>query len=391
MVYSCVPGRFRGGISKAVFELCLAQAELGHEVEIFTTVYNSSERTDIPPGTVHSVDGVQIRYYEAHRRLGYTSRELSAALKQAVERIDVIHSHNTFLALNRYASSAAAGRRPAFFHVHGALDPRVVRKGLLRRLRKEIYIRSVERTNLKAASGIIALTENEELQLRGWGIDTPIHVVANGVTPPALNAGSGPEWRRSFRLTSGERIIAYIGRIVPKKAVHTLIEAFARLSDRHADCRLVIAGDRHQSPGYVAALDQLAQRRGVAGQVIWPGFLDEIDKLGLLSEASVFSHVTESEGMAIAPLEAMAAGMPTIVSDTCYMGAAAAAGSVLQVRCDADALAQALSDLLDTPDALSRLGSAGAAYVVQHHSWPQIAKRLVDIYKASAVRGVQQR
>lgn len=391
VVYSCVPGRFRGGIAKAVLELSLAQAKLGHNVEIFTTVYNSGERTDIPSGSVHHVDGVPIRYFDARPRLGYSSPALLAALEQAVDRIDVIHSHNTFLALNRYASRVASGRSLAFFHVHGALDPLVVRKGALRRTRKEIYIRLVERPNLGAASGIIALTDNEQRQLRGWGIAAPIHVVANGVELPPLSVGAAAEWRRRFNLTGGERMIAFIGRIVPKKAVHVLIEAFSRLHMEYPDCRLVIAGDRDQAPEYVAGLDRLARREGVVEKMIWPGFLDEAGKFGLLSAASVFSHVTESEGMAIAPLEAMAAGVPTIVSDACYMGMAAKAGAVLEVGCDAQALSDALRTLLNDPAMLARLGVAGAAYVAEHHAWPRIAKRLVDIYEASAAGGARCR
>lgn len=381
VVYSCLPGCFRGGISKAVFELSVAQAGHGHSVDIYTTVLNSGKPTLKLPGSVEWSDGVRIRYFDVVNRQWYTSPSLRSSLEAHLHEYDVIHGHNTYLALNRYAAKAAGGRKPLFFHVHGALDPVVVRAGFTRRLRKEAYIRWFERSNFSAASGIIALSKIESAHLRQWGITRPIYVVPNGINVQHPDLAAAKVFRDRYSIREDEPIVAYVGRIVPKKALDVLVAAFSSSRAVEIGGRLVIAGDRQQDPEYVRALDALARDRGVEGRIVWTGFLDEDAKRGLLAAAAVFSHATRSEGMAMSPLEAMATGVPTIVSDTCYMDAAVEAGAVLEVSCDVASLTKGLDLFLTSEAARLEFGVKGRRYVAQHHAWSGIANQVIEYYE----------
>jgi glycosyltransferase involved in cell wall biosynthesis len=384
VVYSCVPERFRGGVPKAAFGMARAQAALGHQVTIYTTTFNSYERTEIRPGSERTVDGVRIRYHNSTGTSTFASPQLEIALREAIPRLDVVHGHSTFLELNRTARRATAGRVPLFLHVHGALDPiAIARGGLISRLRKEVYIRLFERPNLNAAAGVFALTPIEALQLVKWKVQSPVHVVPNGVEPIGVDVAAATEFRRLHDISVDAPIIGYVGRVVPKKALHLLLEAFAIVRRKLPSAVLALGGDRTQDPSYTAQLDAIVDREALDGSVRWLGFVDEMAKRAMLSAAAVFSHATQSEGMALAPLEAMSAGIPTVVSRECYMGDAVAAEAVREVPLDAKGIADALVSLLECPKEARALGARGRAHVESFHAWSAIGRSLVDHYSSA--------
>lgn len=384
VVYSCVPGEFRGGIAKVVYHLAVAQADLGHDVTIFTTNFNSKLAANVPVGESISLNGIEIHYFQADDTSWFRSRRLRQALMQSSDRYDVIHSHNTFLALNRYAAEASRHlNKPLFYHVHGALDPIVVNNGLLRMVRKRLYIWLMEKHNLNNANGIFALSNAEVSQLRQYDIRTPVHILRNGIEPVHMNESQGCQFRQQWGIQKNRQIILFIGRIVPKKGVHVLLKAFASIQKEFPNALLVIAGDRSQDSSYVESLDEIVVERQLQDDVVWTGFLDEEEKKGVLSSATIFSHVSESEGLAMSILEAMAAGLPTIVSTECYMGDAARQQALKEVEYNVDSVASAFRHLLTDCSLRSKLSSTAKTYVHQQHSWRALAQQAIDIYDQS--------
>jgi glycosyltransferase involved in cell wall biosynthesis len=392
VVYSCVPGEFRGGVPKVVYDLARAQVGLGHEVTIYTTNINGAQPVAVPAGSETRSDGVLIHYFGADERRWFWSTGLRKALLASPPHQDVIHSHNTFLALNRYAAEAH-GRWgvPLFYHVHGALDPLVVRRGWFKRLRKRAYIDLIERANLNAADGIFALTSSEADQIHTYGITTPISVTPNGIGPvrsdgpstevPPDPDGAANAFRERFEIRADQPVILYLGRIVPKKGVHLLLQAFGELHREHPAPVLVLAGARQAQPDYVRTLDGIVGDYDLREAVRWTGFLNESEKGGAWAAAALFSHVSESEGMAVSVLEAMAAGLPVIVSRECYMSDAATAGAVVEIDRDAGRLRSTIESLLADAPLRGRIGSAARDYVRRRHAWPQIARQIVQVYE----------
>jgi poly(glycerol-phosphate) alpha-glucosyltransferase len=230
---------------------------------------------------------------------------------------------------------------------------------------------------------VVALTPEEEHQLRHYGIKAPVSVIPNGVITPLADRESniGRVFREIHTIPADAPVVGFLGRLVPKKGLHSLVRAFATLPNA-SEAWLVIAGDPFQDARYVEEVKALAQEHGVGSQIVWPGFLDEEGKRGFWSAITIFSHATESEGMALTALEAMAAGVPTLVSDRCYMGEAAEAGALVQVAFDHRALGAAFRSLLADSSRRSELGNAGHDYVRLKHSWPSIAGRIVDLYRS---------
>src|SRR5689334_14996511 len=121
IVYSCIPGNFRGGIPKIVYELSQAQVQLGHEVTIYTTEFNSSVRVQVPFDAPIKSEGIYIQYFPVTNPRWMQSPNMRRTLLDSAKQYDVIHSHNTFLALNRYVAEAHRDSGiPIFYHTHGA-------------------------------------------------------------------------------------------------------------------------------------------------------------------------------------------------------------------------------------------------------------------------------
>lgn len=385
IVSSLVPGEYRGGISKIVLELACAQAALGNSVVVFTTIYNGTVKTDIAPGTVRSYQGVEIEYFSmTFYKAGY-SRDMSDRLRTAAADFDVIHTHNVFLHLNRMAwRSAQESSVRCFFHTHGALDPIVLKRGLLKSIKKRIALAITEVRGLNTAAGIFANTEEECRHIRALGVRPPIHRLPNGIKT-VENAGTNLvyDWRRKHMLSADSKIILYVGRINPKKGLHLLIEAFANLGPPHHEWILVLGGALKKGDGYLERLRSMTRMYDVAERVHWLGFMNEEEKICALSAADIYSHVSESEGMAMSILEGMAAGLPVLVGTGCYMSDAARAGAVVECEFTVQSIKAALTRLCSDGSFRRQIGLIARAYVHDNNDWRLIANQSIKYYEAA--------
>lgn len=379
IVYECVPGAYAGGVQKMVYELASAQRQLGADVEIWAP-------DAIRAGSTEDFEGLPIRYFMPGAGLGLAQ---SYRLEQAIAelpRASILHAHATYHPLNLQVGRAArrCGHR-TFYHPHGALSPVWLRGWGWKALKKRFYIAAFERPNLNAAAGLFALTKSERRDLTELGMTAPTHVVPNGVAPVIVgDDATAREFRRKHAIPEGARVMLFVGRIVALKRIEDIAEVLALLRLNHPDLHLVIAGDLGTAPAYVARLREQFTASGIADRVRWVGFLDEQAKSAAYAAAQVFVHASESEGMAIAILEAMAAGVPVVASRQCHMSAAAEAGALKQCEQGPVALAEAIAEVLVAPAAL---GARGQAYVRRVHAWSAIAAETLKIYAEDASRG----
>jgi len=353
-----------------VFELASAQRRWGADVEIWTPDM-------VRAGSTEVFAGLPIRYFYPDPLFGLArSHRLRRALATLSSEA-ILHAHNTFNPLNVQVGRTAAARGlKVFYHPHGALDPALFADWSLKSLKKRLYIRFFSRPKLNRATGVFALTALEQAQLRSLGVTSPIHVVPNGIRPvvPAARE-AGHALRARHGVSPAERVVLFIGRITAKKRIEDIIQAIAR-----SEAHLFIAGNPEAEPAYAALLWAEANAAGCAARVHWLGFMDEAAKSVAYSAADIFAHASESEGMALAILEAMSAGLPVVATRGCYMAEAAAAGVLVECASGADALAQAMAPLLADAARAQAQGEAGRAYVGRVHDWPAIARRTLEIY-----------
>lgn len=359
-----------------VFELASAQRRLGADVEVWTP-------DAIRAGSTEYFDELPIRYFMPDPLFGLARSFRLEAEIASLPKSAVLHAHNTFNPLNLQVGNAAERHGlKAFYHPHGALDPALFADWSPKSLKKRLYIRFFSRPNLNRSAGVFALTPLEQGQLLSLGVTAPLHVLPNGIRPVAA---ASPEAGIALRARQGlgptDRAVLFIGRITSKKRIEDIIQAIARL-----DAHLFIAGNPETEPGYADFLRAEAFAAACDDRVHWLGFLDEAAKAAAYAAADAFVHASESEGMALAILEAMSAGLPVVATRGCYMTEAASAHALIQCEQGPAALATALAPLLADPQAARSLGQAGQAYVRRVHDWEALARATLRLYPEAAPR-----
>lgn len=159
-------------------------------------------------------------------------------------------------------------------------------------------------------------------------------------------------------------VIGALGNLRLVKGHDVLLRAFARVVDARPDARLVIAGEGEARAG----LERLARELGVAGAVELPGAVGDVP--GFLLGLDLFAHPSIAEGLPLALLEAMAAGLPVVASRLPAIAEALEGGACgrLVEPGDADALGTALLALADDPATAAGLAAAARARVAAAYS-----------------------
>ncbi len=211
---------------------------------------------------------------------------------------------------------------------------------------------------LAVADQVVAVSHQVRDRLVTAGL--PAHKVV--VVPNGIDLGRfgplDPEGRERAEVAldkRGRTVLVHVGRFVPQKAQHRLIELAARLRDRPDWCLAIVGwGERE------GELRDLIDRAGVGDQVKL--LVSRSDVPDLLRAADLSVATSDWEGMPLSTIEAMAASLPIVATEVEGMEALVdASNGVLLPPGDADALEQAVRALLDDPTRRASLGAASRA------------------------------
>ncbi|HEY9814196.1 MAG TPA: glycosyltransferase, partial [Candidatus Obscuribacterales bacterium] len=174
--------------------------------------------------------------------------------------------------------------------------------------------------------------------------------------------------------------ILYLGRIDPKKGLDQLITAFAALYRDRPQTHLILAGP--DALGYRDALQRQARTLGCGTAITFTGMLAGDRKWSALRAADLFVYPSYSEGFSLAILEAMAAGLPCVITTGCNFPEAAIAQAVVTVEPEQPALTSALHHLLNDRAAAQALGDRAREFVQTHYTWQHRAQQLAQVYQS---------
>ena len=173
--------------------------------------------------------------------------------------------------------------------------------------------------------------------------------------------------------------ILVVTRLVRHKGLHCLIRAFQKLD---TDSKLVIVGDEAYTEDYASQLIKLSQNDP---RIIFTGERLGNDLAQLFRGARLFVQPSESEGLSIALLEAMAYGVPVLVSDIpANLEVIGDCGWSFRSS-DVDDLAAKLRECLDNPDRTSQFVEAAQRRIKAEYNWHDITNRTLQIYGLSQV------
>jgi glycosyltransferase involved in cell wall biosynthesis len=362
-----------GGPAEALRGLALAQAASGLNVRVLATF---APGDDLGFAAVLQARGIAVRLVgPCSGRLGWHP-DLTAAAGEAVAAADVIHIHALWEEVqHRAARAARLSQKPYLIRPCGMLDPWSLRQS---RLRKKLYLLWRLRRHLNAATALHFTADAERDGTAALHLRAPAIVEPNGID--LAEYVSLPQ-RGTFRLArgiAGNRVVLlFLGRLHPKKGFDLLLPAFARL---RGDALLVLAGPVDE--GYRRALEAEAARLGIADRLLFTGMLLAADKLAAFVDADLFVLPSYQENFGIAVAEAMAAGLPVVISDRVNIHAeVAAAGAGGVVPANADALADELSRWLGDSQRRRMAGGRAREFARTHYDWAAIAQRWVGHYR----------
>ncbi|HEY2892121.1 MAG TPA: glycosyltransferase [Dongiaceae bacterium] len=363
-----------GGPAKAGFEMARALVRRGHEVAIYTTDFG--QPADAPRDQLR--DGVRLRFFPLQPpRIWLASWPMRRALARDLPTFDLLHLHSLYLFHDLAAGNLAMRiAKPYLVRPHGSLDPYIFRR---HRLKKAIFDLWFQNRVLAGASAI-HYTAQEEMHLaEPYVHGAPGVVIPNGLDP--ADYAKLPS-RGTFRARHPEigerRILLFLSRINFKKGLDILAGAVGQLTQD--DVHLVIAGP---DGGYLAETKRFVAEAGIAERTTFTGMLTGQDKLAAFTDASLFILPSYSENFGIAVVEAMACGVPVLISDKVNIWREVAAdGAGRAAPCDATAFAGEIAAMLADPAALAAMGAAGRQAVSQRYDWSVIAERLENVYAA---------
>jgi glycosyltransferase involved in cell wall biosynthesis len=365
----------RGGPSIAVRNVVEALRRRGISADIATTDDDGpSRRAPVDLGGFVELHGQRVRYFPKQTSFYAISLPLLRWLIAHVRDYDVVHTHGLYtFAPIAAAMVARAARVPYVMRPAGMLD----RWGLKHRRRfvKRASIRFVEGPLLRRAARVHFVSEHEHAQATELGLRMRPLLLPLGLDLESVTRAASDSTARST--------VLYLSRIDRMKGIDALLEAFALVVRRRPDARLVIAGD---GPGdLVRSLEQRATALGLNEYVRWPGFVQGAEKAALLKAADVFVLPSRSENFGVAVAEAMAAGLPVIVTDGIGMsGLVARSASGIVTNGSAQALAAAIEQLLADPALRARMGTAGRGAVDEHLSLDAFGGHLEALYRSLA-------
>lgn len=368
-----------GGPSKACWEMARAVARLGHEVSIYTTNQDGPGELAVPVDRPVYRDGVEIRYFpiQAPRFWG-TSLPLARALRQKIPAVDLVHLHSLYLFHNLVAGHYCRQYAiPYLMRPQGTLDPFIYRR---HRWRKRLMELLFEHRNIRRAAALHFTTAEEAELAAPFTFQTPSVVVPLGIDGAEFALLPDPgRFRARHPEIGNKRIILFFGRVNFKKGLNILVEAFGAVARRREDVHLVIAGPDNE--GWGDKVRSWLSAEGLLGRFTFTGMLLGPEKLAVLRDADMFVLPSYSENFGIAVIEAMAAGLPVIISDKVNIWREVQAGGAGRViPCDAEALAGQILELLAQPELTRQMGGNGQTLAQDSFQWSCIAQNLAAAY-----------
>jgi glycosyltransferase involved in cell wall biosynthesis len=205
---------------------------------------------------------------------------------------------------------------PYVVFTHGMLDPWFKKQYPLKHLKKWMYWPWADYRVLRDAHAVLFTCEEERRLASSsfWLYRCNEVVVSLGTANPEGDPDlERQEFFARYPELRGKRLALFMGRIHPKKGCDLLIEAFAETLAHQADWQLVMAGP--DQVGWRKELSDRADQLGISSRVTWTGMLAGAVKWGALRAAEVFVLPSHQENFGIAVAEALAAGVPALISD----------------------------------------------------------------------------
>lgn len=365
--------------------------ESGGPVEALRGLANAQVKAGLSVGVLATwKQGADLRFAEELKTSGVHIRlvgpcygplcwrwDLARNAYRAVSEFDIIHIHALWEDIQHQAAkSANALDKPYLIRPCGMLDPWSLSQG---GWKKSLYLRWRLRRHIDRASSLHFTTDIERDLTKPLALKSPGIVEPNGIQVHEFR--ELPERgniRRKYGIPDEVPVCLFLSRLHPKKGLDLLFPAFAALDQ---PAHLVVAGPA--SDDYRATLEAEVSRLNLGNRVHFAGMLRGQEKLAAFVDADLFVLPSRQENFGNAVVEALAAGVPVVISDQVNIwpevrGADVGGVVALEVKAITEELRRWLSDA----DLRKQTAHRAKAFANERYDWDAIAQRWIKHYAA---------
>lgn len=385
------PAYVYGGPVRSNSQLCEALVKLGADVTVLTTNANGAGSLPVPLGSPTNLNGVEVIYYPivpVSPRSFFYSPALSRACHQKACQYDIAFLDTIFThAMGAAVSAFRQASRPYVVTLRGALVPGNFKQ---KRLKKKIYLALMGSNYLNGAAALHCTVPAEVQAVRKLGLRAPTFVVPNGLDVdrfarlPVRGA-----FRQRLHIPQHARFLLYLGRLHPAKHPEIAVEALAAAQALPLETHLVLAGPDEMQ--LTATLQSRAQQLGCVDRLHITGLLQGDEVLAALADADLLLTPSEpdSENFGMSTLEAMASGLPVLVSEGVPIGQwAEAAGAGRIAACTSEAFAKATCEMLGLSNGLKEMGHRGQSLAREKFNIEKVACQMLAHYRSILATGL---
>ena len=360
-----IPSR-EGGVEIVVEELATRMAKKGHRVTCYNRAGHHVSGAEFDQQDKSKCSGVRIKAVPTIQKKGLAAVTASffAAIFSAFGKYDVVHIHAEGPAAFCWLPHLM--RKRVIVTIHGLDWKREKWKGGF----ASKYIHFGEKMAAKWADEVIVLSkEIQKYFKKEYNRDTVF--IPNGVTRPEKREADLIV--QKFGLQKNFYIL-YVGRIVPEKGEHYLIQAFKEVA---TDKKLVIAGGASDSDEYMKSLKDLASDDK---RILFTGFVQGKLLEELYSNAYVYVLPSDLEGMPLSLLEAMSYGNCCLTSDIQECTQVVENHGVSFKKGDIDDLKDHLQILCDHQEIVAEYKKAASDYICRKYDWDAVVQQTLMLY-----------
>ncbi len=385
------PPRIVGGIARVVHDLSKRLIKDGHEVTVVTYRDNAGvpEYENDKGVNVYRVDNYMIHPNNFIDWIMQLNFNLIAKATEIINKeggFDVIHAHD-WLVTYAAKSLKNAYDIPIVATIHATEAGRNsgIHDETQRYINDTEWLLTYEATEVIVNSNFM---KNDLQRLFGLPYDK-INVIPNGIN---LNNFTGIErdydFRRQYAMDN-EKIILYVGRLVYEKGIQHLIAAMPKILSNYHDAKLVIAG----KGGMIDDLKAETSSLGLDNKVYFTGYMDskKVQKMYKCADVAVFPSTYEPFG--IVALEAMLAGVPTVVSDVGGLDEIVTHGvdGMKSYAGNSNSIADSVTALLYDHQLATNISKKARQKVKEQFNWEKIAQDTHFTYEKAICQTMAER
>ncbi|MGU3432714.1 glycosyltransferase [Actinomycetes bacterium M1A6_2h] len=365
VVTAVTPDGSYGGPLRVAVNQSTALRDAGHDVTIAASTFGF----DSPPTQIYGVTAELFPLRRVVPGLGWAGVASPAMMRwfsRAARRFDVVHIHLARdLVTLPIARTVRRKHIPYVVQPHGMIDR-------TDRLLATPLDTVLTRPALRGAAAVFCLTDAEESELSAVAGHLPsLMHLRNGVPPAAP--------RNTSRVGTPE--VLFLARLQRRKRPLIFVEAARRVLENGFDARFTLVGP---DEGEGAAVRAAIEASGRTKSIVWEGSVAPDQAIDRLAGASLLVLPSRDEPFPMAVLEAMSAGVPSVVTTSCGLAPLISrTGSGLVVDESVSSLVYAIESVLSDPDALHRMGTSAYAVARTELGMDAVVKSLQSVYRAA--------